>query len=65
LRGGSFLAVERFGEDPGHRGLPDAAGSGEEVRVGDPSRGDGVLQSLGDRPLPHDLLKGAGPPFPR
>ena len=65
LRSGAFLAVESFGKDSGYRCLPDAAGSGKKVRMGHPSRGNGILQSLGDRPLPHDLLKGAGPPFPR
>jgi len=48
-------AVDRLGEDPRHRGLPDAAGSGEEVGVGGAAGPQGVAEGARDRLLAGDL----------
>jgi len=53
----SLRAIERFGENAGGGRLADPAGTGEEIGVGDPPGGDGVLQCLGNRLLSHDLAK--------
>ena len=52
--------VQRPGEDPGHRRLPDAAGAAEEVGVGGPVLLDRPLEGVGDRLLSHDLAEGPG-----
>ena len=45
-------AVERLGQDAGHRRLADAAGAGEQVRVRDAARANGVAQRLGNMSCP-------------
>jgi hypothetical protein len=63
MGGGSFLAIEGFGQDPGHRGFAHAPRTGKQISMGHSLGGDGILQRLGNRPLPDDLFKILGPPL--
>ena len=54
-------AIERLGENPGHRRLADATGTGEQVGMSDPAGVDSVLQSAGNVFLPNHLFKGLRP----
>src|SRR6185369_9245000 len=54
-------AVERLRQNPGHRRFADAASAGEQIRMRDAVRGDGIAKSLRDHLLPNDLAKGLGP----
>jgi hypothetical protein len=51
-------AVEGLGQQPGHRGLADAAGPGEEIRMGDATGDDGIAESLDSSLLAHDIVEG-------
>ena len=51
-------AIERHGENPGHRRLADTSSSGEEIRVRDPTTLDRVPQPAGDMFLPNHLVEG-------
>src|SRR5690606_9068652 len=48
IRGGSPLAVERPGQNPGRRGLAAPAGAGEEVRVVEPTGAQRLDEWFGD-----------------
>ena len=54
-------AVERLGQNPGHRRLADTARAGEQVAVVHTPGGDGVLQRGGQCLLPDDLVEGVAP----
>jgi hypothetical protein len=63
LRGRPFLAIEGFGQNPGHRSFADSPRAGKKVSVRYPLQSDGVLQGLSNGFLPYDFLKGLRPPF--
>ena len=44
----ALLAVQRLGQDAGGRGLADAAGAGEQIRMADAIGRNRVRQRLGD-----------------
>ncbi len=54
----TFVAVEGFGEDAGGGGFTHAAGSGEEIGVGETIAGDGVLEGAGDGFLADEIIEG-------
>ena len=54
---GPLHAVQALGEDPGHRGLADAAGPAEQVGLGEPVQPDRVPQGLDDVVLADDVLE--------
>jgi hypothetical protein len=51
------FAVQRFCEDPGGRGFPDAARADEQVGMADALLGDGVLQGARDVFLSDDFIE--------
>ena len=55
-------AVERLGDDPGHRRLAGPARADEQDRVGDPVGPDRVAERLDDRFLADDLAERLGAP---
>jgi hypothetical protein len=55
LGGGSLLAVERAGQDPGRRGLAAPARAGEQVGVVRPPGVDGAAERNRDVLLPDDV----------
>ena len=55
--------VEGLGQDACRGGLPDAAGTDEEVGLREPLAGDRVLERPGDVFLAHDLLEALGTVF--
>ena len=57
------FGIDGFGEDAGGRGLANAAGSGEEVRVGDAVRHHGSARRIGDVFLSDDVAKTSGSPL--
>jgi uncharacterized protein HemY len=57
--------VDGLRQDPCGRRLADAAGTAEEVRVGDALGGDRVAQRRGDVRLADDVLEELRAPFPR
>ena len=61
--GRSLLAVQRARQDARGRGLADAARAGEDERLRDPLRGDGVAQRLRDAALADDVIEPLRPPF--
>ena len=60
---GQGSAVHSLGEDASGGGLAGAAGSGEEVGVGDLVGGEGVAQRLDDVVLSDHLLEAAWAPL--
>jgi hypothetical protein len=58
-----LLAIQRFGQNPGNRCFPHAAGTGKEKRMGNPLRRDRVHQRLHDVGLPDDVVKRPRPVF--
>ena len=62
---GPLLAVQRLGQDPGGRGLADAAGPGEQIGMAHAVRGDGVREGLGDVLLADQLVERLRPIAPR
>ena len=65
LRTGARGARQRLGQEPGGGGLAHAAGSGEEIGVGDPARAERVAERARDRVLPDDRVELLRPPLPR
>ena len=63
IGGRALLAVQRARQDARRRGLADAARAGEDERLRDPLRADGVAQRLGDAALPDDVIEPLGSPF--
>jgi hypothetical protein len=61
--GWPFLAIEGFGQNPGHRSFSHSPRAGKKISVGYPLLGNGVLQRLRNGFLPDDFLKGLRPPF--
>jgi hypothetical protein len=57
------FAVKSFGEKARHRGFPGAAGSAEEIGVGDFIVIDRVAQSPHDGVLPGDFFESLGAVF--
>ena len=62
--GGAARAVERHGQDPGHRRLADPPGTAQQVRVPDTVSRDGAFQRLGNVLLRLHLAEAAGPILP-
>ena len=60
VRRRSLSAVQRLGEDARRGGLADAARPREDERLGDALARDGVLQGLGDAPLPNHVIETLG-----
>jgi hypothetical protein len=60
---GPFLTVQGFSQDSGYRGLPHPPGTGKEVGMSHPFRGNRILEGLGDGSLSDHFLKGLGTPF--
>jgi hypothetical protein len=54
-------AVEAAGDDPGGRGLADAADAGEQEGVGDAARGERVLERADQRLLADQRREPGGP----
>ena len=57
------VTVKRFGQYARHGRLTDAASTREKIRMSDPAGLDGVLQRLGDRILPDDIIERLRPVF--
>ena len=57
------LAVERLGQNSGHRGLANAPRAGEQVGVVQPLRGQRIAQGLHHVALPHHVREIAGSVF--
>ena len=55
-------AVERLGDDPGHRRLARPSRADEQHRVGDPTGPHGIPERLDDRLLADDLAERLGAP---
>ena len=58
-------AVDGLGENPRRRGFPHATRAAEEVRLGDLTRGNALLQGLRDAGLPHHRIPSLGTVFSR
>ena len=63
IGGRALLAVQRARQDARRRGLADAARAGEDERLRDPLRADGVAQRLRDAALPDDVIEPLRAPF--
>lgn len=59
----ALFTVEGLGQDPGDRGLPDAACTGKQERVSDAFGRNGVHQRLDDVPLANHIVEGPGAIF--
>ena len=55
--GRSSLAVEHFGENSRDRGFSHATGSGKEIRLGNPFRGDRIDQRLNNVGLSDHIIE--------
>jgi hypothetical protein len=55
--GRPLLAIERLGENSRDRGFSHAAGSGKEICLGNPFRGDGIDQRLNNMGLPDHIIE--------
>ena len=58
-----IFAVHRPGQNLGAGGLARPPGAGEQVGMGQPSRGHLTLQGVGNMGLTHHVVEGFGPPF--
>ena len=55
--GRRVLTVDGLGKDARTRSLADPARSAEQIGMGQTTRGHGIFQCRGQRPLPHDRIE--------
>ena len=59
----SFLAVERLGQNPGHRCFPDTARTAEKKSMGHTPLGNGIAQRFDHMRLTGNFFKSLRPKF--
>ncbi len=59
----NIFAVDGLGQDPGACGFPDPPRPTKQKGLGQVLIADGILQSVGNRRLPHNSIKSLWPVF--